>query len=224
MDFRHFKHFESSQMTINSILEKTKNVRVVAVSKYVGIGEIQALSKYGFTEFGENKVQDLARKCEALRGQNLSWHFIGTLQSNKINLLLRQKPILWQSCNSLALAKAVNQRLSYTLDTLIEINSANEASKSGLNADEAVDAYLQIQQECRNLRLCGVMSIGAHSENELEIAKSFEKTHKIYENLQKHGAKLCSMGMSGDFELAIKCGANMVRLGSVLFGALKNGV
>lgn len=211
-------------MTINSILEKTKNVRVVAVSKYVGIGEIQALSKYGFTEFGENKVQDLARKCEALRGQNLSWHFIGTLQSNKINLLLRQKPILWQSCNSLALAKAVNQRLSYTLDTLIEVNSANEASKSGLNADEAVDAYLQIQQECRNLRLCGVMSIGAHSENELEIAKSFEKTHKIYENLQKHGAKLCSMGMSGDFELAIKCGANMVRLGSVLFGALKNGV
>lgn len=211
-------------MTINSILEKTRNVRVVAVSKYVGIGEIQALSKYGFTEFGENKVQDLARKCEALRGQNLSWHFIGTLQSNKINLLLRQKPILWQSCNSLALAKAVNQRLSYTLDTLIEVNSANEASKSGLNADEAVDAYLQIQQECRNLRLCGVMSIGAHSENELEIAKSFEKTHKIYENLQKHGAKLCSMGMSGDFELAIKCGANMVRLGSVLFGALKNGV
>lgn len=211
-------------MTINSILEKTKNVRVVAVSKYVGIGEIQALSKYGFTEFGENKVQDLARKCEALRGQNLSWHFIGTLQSNKINLLLRQKPILWQSCNSLALAKAVNQRLSYTLDTLIEVNSANETSKSGLNADEAVDAYLQIQQECRNLRLCGVMSIGAHSENELEIAKSFEKTHKIYENLQKHGAKLCSMGMSGDFELAIKCGANMVRLGSVLFGALKNEV
>lgn len=211
-------------MTINSILEKTKNVRVVAVSKYVGIGEIQALSKYGFAEFGENKVQDLARKCEALRGQNLSWHFIGTLQSNKINLLLRQKPILWQSCNSLALAKAVNQRLSYTLDTLIEVNSANEASKSGLNADEAVDAYLQIQQECRNLRLCGVMSIGAHSENELEIAKSFEKTHKIYEILQKHGAKLCSMGMSGDFELAIKCGANMVRLGSVLFGALKNEV
>lgn len=205
-------------MTINSILEKTKNVRVVAVSKYVGIGEIQALSKYGFTEFGENKVQDLARKCEALRGQNLSWHFIGTLQSNKINLLLRQKPILWQSCNSLTLAKAVNQRLSYTLDTLIEVNSANETSKSGLNADEAVDAYLQIKHECPNLRLCGVMSIGAHSENELEIAKSFEKTHKIYENLQKHGAKLCSMGMSGDFELAIKCGANMVRLGSVLFG------
>lgn len=132
-----------------------------------------------------------------------------------------KKPILWHSCNGLKIAKAMDKRLNYKLDTLLEINSANELSKSGLNPDQAIEEYLQIQEECPNLNLCGVMSIGSHSEDQREIEKSFETTYKIYEKLQKHGAKICSMGMSNDFEIAIKCGSNMVRLGSILFKNLK---
>ena len=210
-------------MTLEQILEKTKNIRLVAASKYVDANIIEKLFTQGITEFGENQVQALVQKKEILdkKDLNIKWHFIGTLQSNKINLLIKQKPILWHSCNGLKIAKAMDKRLNYKLDTLREINSANELSKSGLNPDQAIEEYLQIQEECPNLNLCGVMSIGSHSEDQREIEKSFETTYKIYEKLQKHGAKICSMGMSNDFEIAIKCGSNMVRLGSILFKNLK---
>ena len=230
-------------MNLHEILEKTKGVRLVAASKYVGAPEIARLAQLGVSEFGENQVQALAQKKQilenesALKAENLDisgeksvsnsenlgikWHFIGTLQSNKINLLIKQKPILWQSCNSLKLAKAVNQRLDYTLPTLLEVNTANEASKSGLDKGAAVDTYLQIREQCDKIELCGVMSIGAHSEDERAVARSFEQTFAIFEALKPYGASICSMGMSSDFELAIKCGSNMVRLGSILFKNLE---
>ena len=196
------------------------NVRVVAASKYVDAKAIREKFKQEILEFGENQVKALALKKEELKDLPIKWHFIGNLQSNKINLLLKQKPILWQSCNGLKLALAVDKRLDYELDTLLEINSANELSKTGLDIQKALDEYLQIKEECKNIRLCGVMSIGANTEDKKEIQKSFEATYKLYEKLQKYGASICSMGMSSDYELAIKCGSNMIRLGSILF---KNG-
>lgn len=195
-----------------------ENVRLIAVSKNVDTDAVENLYSQGQIEFGENRVQEMKRKCEILSDLPLKWHFIGSLQSNKINHLLSLRPTLWQSCNSLELAVAVDKRLNYTLDTLLEINSADESSKSGIEISRAVDEYLKIKESCKNLNLCGVMSIGAHSDDEREIQKSFEITYKIFENLRPHGAKICSMGMSDDFELAIKCGSNMVRLGRILYG------
>ncbi|EAH6293058.1 YggS family pyridoxal phosphate-dependent enzyme [Campylobacter lari] len=204
-------------MKLESIFEKTikQNVRLIAASKYVQDEQIRELFKQGVVEFGENQVQTLALKKEKLQDLEIKWHFIGNLQSNKINLLIKQKPVLWQSCNGIKIAKAVDKRLEYKLDTLLEINTANENSKSGIEQNKAIEEYLQIQEECENLNLVGIMCIGAMDEE--KVQESFEQTFKIYENLQKHGAKICSMGMSGDFELAIKCGSNMVRLGSILF-------
>ncbi|EAK5748127.1 YggS family pyridoxal phosphate-dependent enzyme [Campylobacter lari] len=204
-------------MNLESIFEKTikQNVRLVAASKYVQDEQIQELFKQGVIEFGENQVQALALKKEKLQDLEIKWHFIGNLQSNKINLLIKQNPLLWQSCNGLKIAKAVDKRLDYKLDALLEINTANESSKSGIEQNKAIEEYLQIQEECKNLNLVGIMCIGSMDEE--KVQESFEQTFKIYENLQKHGAKICSMGMSGDFELAIKCGSNMVRLGSILF-------
>ncbi|HEA6929308.1 TPA: YggS family pyridoxal phosphate-dependent enzyme [Campylobacter lari] len=204
-------------MNLESIFEKTikQNVRLIAASKYVQDEQIRELFKQGVIEFGENQVQALALKKEKLQDLKIKWHFIGNLQSNKINLLIKQNPLLWQSCNGLKIAKAVDKRLDYKLDTLLEINTANESSKSGIEQNKAIEEYLQIQEECKNLNLVGIMCIGSMDEE--KVQESFEQTFKIYENLQKHGAKICSMGMSGDFELAIKCGSNMVRLGSILF-------
>ncbi|MCH3718178.1 YggS family pyridoxal phosphate-dependent enzyme [Campylobacter lari] len=204
-------------MNLESIFEKTikQNVRLVAASKYVQDEQIRELFKQGVIEFGENQVQALALKKEKLQDLEIKWHFIGNLQSNKINLLIKQNPLLWQSCNGLKIAKAVDKRLDYKLDVLLEINTANESSKSGIEQNKAIEEYLQIQEECKNLNLVGIMCIGSMDEE--KVQESFEQTFKIYENLQKHGAKICSMGMSGDFELAIKCGSNMVRLGSILF-------
>ena len=214
-------------MNLNQILERIQNarisagiwesVRLIAVSKNVDVDAVENLYSQGQIEFGENRVQEMKRKYEILSDLPLKWHFIGSLQSNKINHLLSLRPTLWQSCNSYELALAVDKRANFTLDTLLEINSADESSKSGIEISRAVDEFLKIKEECKNLNLCGVMSIGAHSDDTHEIAKSFEITYKIFENLQPHGAKICSMGMSDDYELAIKCGSNMVRLGRILY-------
>lgn len=204
-------------MDFKKILELTKDVKLVAVSKSVDYDKVIELFEQGQLDFGENRVQELARKQENLQDYELNWHFIGNLQKNKINQLLALKPTLWQSCNGIKLAKEVDKRLSYKLDTLLEINSADEESKQGLEINKAIDEFLQIKEECPNLNLCGVMSIGAHQDDEKKVIKSFEDTYKIYEKLMPHGAKICSMGMSDDFELAIKCGSNMVRLGRILF-------
>ena len=192
-------------------------MQLVAVSKNVGTDEVRELYSQGQIAFGENRVQELKRKSELLRELPLKWHFIGTLQSNKINQLIALRPTLWQSCNSCELALAVNKRLNYPLDTLLEINAAGESSKTGLDKNRAVEEFLRIKQECKNLNLIGVMSIGAHVSEPAQIARSFEVSREIFDALVPHGARICSMGMSDDFELAIKCGSNMIRLGRILY-------
>ena len=193
------------------------DVQLVAVSKNVGTDEVRELYSQGQIAFGENRVQELKRKSELLRELPLKWHFIGTLQSNKINQLIALRPTLWQSCNSCELALAVNKRLTYPLDTLLEINAAGESSKTGLDKNRAVEEFLRIKQECKNLNLIGVMSIGAHVSEPAQIVRSFEASREIFDALVPHGAQICSMGMSDDFERAIKCGSNMIRLGRILY-------
>jgi pyridoxal phosphate enzyme (YggS family) len=99
----------------------------------------------------------------------------------------------------------------------LQINSAYEESKTGVRPEVAIQTYKEIQTNCPNIKLKGVMSIGAHVEDSSVIKKSFETTKKIFDELQPLGAIYCSMGMSGDFELAISCGSNMIRVGSTLF-------
>lgn len=193
-------------------------VKIVAVSKYSDAEAVQSLYEIGQRAFGENKVQDLKAKSEALDEFPLEWHFIGNLQKNKINQLLGIEPFLFHGLDSLELAEALQKRLetkNQTLDSLLQINSADEESKSGVQAEMASDMYAQIRETCPNINLKGVMSIGAHSQEKALIQKSFEKTYSIFESLPE--ADICSMGMSGDYDLAIKCGSNMVRLGSVMF-------
>ena len=193
-------------------------VKIVAVSKYSTSDEIEKLYNIGQRAFGENKVQDLKLKSKELEALPLEWHFIGNLQKNKINNLLDINPTLFHGLDSLELARELQKKLllrDMTLDALLQINSADEATKSGVSIADALSVYEQITQECPNINLRGVMSIGAHSDDKTLIKESFIKTHNIYTQLKN--ADICSMGMSGDFELAIECGSNMVRLGSIMF-------
>ncbi|WP_345989903.1 YggS family pyridoxal phosphate-dependent enzyme [Sulfurimonas sp. HSL1-2] len=193
-------------------------VKVVAVSKYVDADAVHSLYEIGQRAFGENKVQDLKSKMETLEELPLEWHFIGSLQKNKINQLIDLDPFLMQSLHSLELAEALDKRLEAkgkTMECLLQINSAKEDTKSGVMPEEAHDIYAQIAETCPRIDLRGVMSIGAHTENNDHIKQSFETTRRIFDGLK--GAQICSMGMSGDFELAIACGSTMVRLGSLLF-------
>ena len=205
-------------MNLDNILKDINNkARLIAVSKNVTENEVITLYNQGLREFGENRVQELKRKSEILSNLDIKWHFIGRLQSNKINQLISLRPTLWQSCESLEMALEVDKRLNYKLDTLLQINSANEESKQGVDPKDAINIYKEIQSRCKNLNLIGVMSIGAHSDDIDEIKKSFEITKEIFDSLKPHGATICSMGMSGDFKLAIECGSNMIRLGTILY-------
>jgi len=195
-------------------------IKIIAVSKYVDTDAIRALYENGQRAFGENLVQDLKAKSEALSELPLEWHYLGRIQTNKINALLDIRPALIHSCDSIEHARAIDQRAAakgVKPHILLQINSAKEESKAGVMPEVTEELYLQIMEECPHLELKGVMTIGAHTENEALIRRSFETTYEIFEKLQSKGAKYCSMGMSDDFELAIRCGSNMLRLGRILF-------
>jgi len=193
-------------------------VKTVAISKYSTSDEITKLYNIGQRAFGENKVQDLKAKATELEDLPIEWHFVGNLQKNKINNLLDLNPTLFHALDSLELAQEIQKKCEakdVTLDVLLQVNSAKEESKHGVMPETAVGIYNTIAKECPNINLKGIMSIGAHSDDEKVVRKSFETTYNIYKELPN--ATICSMGMSGDFELAIECGSNMVRLGSVMF-------
>ncbi|AKF26011.1 hypothetical protein YH65_07885 [Sulfurovum lithotrophicum] len=195
-------------------------VQLVAVGKYTEVENIATLYELGQRAFGENQVQQLKTRMTVLEELPLEWHMIGTLQKNKINNLIDLRPSLMHSLDSLSLAEELNKKLGAkeaNMHCLLQINSAREESKSGVTPEEAHDIYLQIKESCPNITLKGVMTIGAHTDDTLLIQQSFEITHGIFETLGKEGATVCSMGMSGDYPLAIKCGSNLVRVGSALF-------
>jgi len=195
-------------------------VKLVTVAKYTEIENIQTLYELGQRAFGENQVQQLKERMTALEELPLEWHMIGSLQKNKINNLIDLRPALMQSLDSMELAIELNKKLlskEQNMNCLLQINAANEESKSGVSAAQAIDIYQEIKETCPQINLKGVMTIGAHSEDTKLIQQSFETTQSIYEKLEKEGATICSMGMSSDYALAIKCGSNLVRVGSALF-------
>lgn len=195
-------------------------VKIIGISKYSTATNVATLYEAGQRAFGENKVQDLKEKMEQLDELPIEWHFVGTLQKNKINNLIDLNPTLIHSLDSLDLAIELNKKLvarNKKLSALLQINSAYEDTKAGVLPEIAVNIYKQIIETCPNIILKGVMCIGANVDDEKVIKESFKTTKKIFDELTTVGAKYCSMGMSSDFELAIACGSNMIRVGSTLF-------
>jgi len=193
-------------------------VQLIAISKYSTSKEISTLYSAGQRAFGENKVQDLKQKSQELKDLPISWHFVGNLQKNKINNLIDLNPVLFHGLDSVDLALELDKKLEIKgkkMNCLLQINSANEDTKSGVASDVAIDTFNQIKQQCPNINLKGFMSIGAHSKDTKIIKESFVTTNKIFKSCED--ATICSQGMSGDFELAIECGSNMIRVGSALF-------
>ena len=144
-------------------------VKIIGISKYSTSQDIKTLYEAGQRAFGENKVQDLKQKMEELDDLPIEWHFVGTLQKNKINNLIDLNPTLIHSLDSLELAVELNKKLeakNKKLSALLQINSAYEETKSGVLPEVAVEVYKQILELCPNIVLKGVMSIGAHVEDE----------------------------------------------------------
>ncbi|HIP30045.1 MAG TPA: YggS family pyridoxal phosphate-dependent enzyme [Sulfurospirillum arcachonense] len=195
-------------------------IKIIAVSKNVDVKAVENMYNIGQRAFGENRVQDYKIKTEVLNELPLEWHFIGRLQTNKINALIDLNPSLMHSCSSLEMALEIDKRLHVkgkTMNVLLQINSAYEEQKAGVLPEDALHVYDEILSTCKHIKLKGVMSIGAHSDDKALIKKSFKTTHDIFKKLESKGAKYCSMGMSQDYELAVECGSNMLRIGSTFF-------
>ena len=201
-----------------------EDVTVIAVTKTRSPQEIDAVIDSGFDQLGENRIQETNQKRGRVSG-NARWHLVGHLQTNKAKLAVSLFDVV-QSVDSLRVATALNNHAGDAgkeLDVLVQINTAGASQQSGMPPDETEEAIGQILS-MSNLRLRGLMTIGAHEAEEATVRSCFARLREQREHLLSTFARAdlklqyLSMGMSGDFELAIAEGANMVRLGTTIFG------
>jgi pyridoxal phosphate enzyme (YggS family) len=198
-------------------------IEVVAVSKTRSAAEVEAACRCGLRLLGENRVQEAEEKKPAV-GAEAQWHLIGHLQSNKAGKAVELFDMV-QSVDRLSLAKSLARRAEAAgrrLDVLLQINTAGSASQSGAPPAQAVDLAGQVA-ELSSLQVRGLMTIGAHAADEAIVRASFARLRLLREDIVKAGLEVrmdyLSMGMSGDFEWAIAEGANLLRLGTAIFGA-----
>jgi len=200
-----------------------KNATLVAVSKTKSIDEIRMVYDCGQKIFGENKVQEIILKQKELP-QDIKWHMIGHLQTNKVKLIAPFISLI-ESVDSEKLLSEISkeaQKNNRTIDCLLEIKIAKEETKYGLILSEAK----KIIEKYRNnlfpgIRICGLMGIATDTDDRETIRAEFNGLFELYKEFKKlkfEGFDILSMGMSGDYELAIEEGSNMVRIGSAIFG------
>lgn len=202
---------------------KREEVLLVAVSKTKPVEMIEEIMTAGIVDFGENKPQELRDKYEVLP-KNLHFHMIGHLQTNKIKYVI-DRAVLIHSIDSIRLAEAVNaeaKKHDRIMPVLVEVNVAQEESKSGFLVEETEEAIREIAK-LSNIRVEGLMTIAPFVENAEENRQYFVKLRKLSvdiaaKNIDNVTMHHLSMGMTGDYEVAIEEGATMVRVGTGIFG------
>ena len=202
------------------------DIKLLAVTKTRSIETIEEALSNNIEFIGENKVQEAEDKIPYLEGKFNEFHFIGHLQSNKINKLMKLKPTLIHSIDKFSTANKLNNYLiqnSHTQDVLIEVNTSDEESKFGIKPTETITLIKAIS-ELENIRIKGLMTISMFTHDEEIIRKSFITLRELFNEIKiteipNVEMKYLSMGMTNDFEIAIEEGANIIRIGTAIFGA-----
>jgi len=202
-----------------------QEIRLIAVSKFFGIGAINEANSLGVTDFGENKAQELRDKYEIL-GDKVTWHFIGTLQRNKVKYAVKAATYI-HSVDSSMLVDEVNnqaQKINKTQKILLEVKTSSEDSKSGLTTEAEVLSLAKHCSNLSNIELVGLMTMAPFTDDERIIRQSFADLRKLKDEINQNGFDLSelSMGMTNDYEIAIEEGATMLRIGSAIFGQRNN--
>jgi pyridoxal phosphate enzyme (YggS family) len=204
------------------------NVTLIAVSKLKPASDVQQLYDLGQRDFGENYVQEVSEKQPVLP-EDIRWHFIGHLQSNKVKYIASFVHLI-HTVDSFKLLAEINkqaQKCGRTIDVLLQMYIANEDTKFGLDEAELtslVELYTAQKSELQNVRICGLMGMATHTEDEQQVRREFAGLRSYFDKLSNKEFKghlhftICSMGMSADHKLAIAAGSTMVRIGSMLFG------
>ena len=195
------------------------DVTLVAVSKTKPIDRIEEAFESGQLDFGENKVQEMVDKAAVL-SKNIRWHMIGHLQRNKVKYIAPFVSLI-HSVDSQRLLNEIDKqgkKNDRVIDCLLQVRIAQEETKFGLTYEDC-DALLQ-QFDCTNVRIRGLMGMASFTTNQDQIEEEFKSLQQYYDQHQSQQQwDILSMGMSGDYPLALRCGSNMIRVGSSIFGA-----
>ena len=202
---------------------KDYDAMLLAVTKTHGIDKIMEVYNYGLRDFGENKVQELLDKKGKLP-DDINWHLIGHLQTNKVNKIVGEVRLI-HSVDSLKILKKINNRakkLSIVQDCLLQINISKEESKSGFY-EEDIEEIINQAKELENVKIRGLMTMAPNTEDVSVIRSCFKGLKKIFDNLSNLSynnieMEYLSMGMTHDYKIALEEGANIIRVGSKIFG------
>lgn len=197
-----------------SICREVQNATLVTVSKGHSASDIQSVYEVGCRDFGENRIDEAIPKIEALP-KDIRWHFIGTLQSNKVRKAVGRFHLL-HSVDSLPLAKKISEcslEKSLITNVLLQVNTSGEASKHGFTAGSLIMCFDQIKQ-LKGLHVKGLMTMAPLDASGQEIKECFRQLRLLKEEL---GLEDLSMGMSNDYKIALEEGATLIRIGSAIF-------
>lgn len=218
------QEIENNIITACEKVGRSRNeVTLIAVSKTKPVSMLEEVYETGIRDFGENKVQEMCDKCQVLP-KDIHWHMIGHLQTNKVKYLM-DKAYLIHSVDSLKLANEIEKQASKwdkTVDILIEVNIAGEESKFGLAREEVLSLVKEVAQ-LPHLRIKGLMTIAPYVENPEDNRLYFRQIKQLSvdinnQNIDNVSMDILSMGMSGDYMVAIEEGATMIRVGTSIFG------
>lgn len=212
-------NIEQYQQIIRDLV--TANITLVAVSKTKPVEDIRALYDIGQRDFGENYVQELVDK-QAVLPNDIRWHFIGHLQSNKVKYIAPFVHLI-HGVDSLKLLKEIDKQAAKNnriIDCLLQVHIATEETKFGMDEQELKDTVEQLPN-FPNVRIRGLMGMASFTDDQEKVRSEFRSLHNIFKQsaMIHQLSSILSMGMSGDYTIAIEEGSNMVRIGSLLFGA-----
>lgn len=202
--------------SIEELKRELGDTLLVAVSKTKSNEDIMEAYNLGIRDFGENYVQELITKMDTLP-QDIRWHMIGHLQTNKVKDVVKRTIYLIESVDSFKLASTINKEAiknNKTINILIEVNIASDPNKTGCSLDE-LDSLINDIKKLSNINLLGLMAIAPHTDDSKEIKNSFKKMRLLKE---KYNFKLLSMGMSSDYKIALTEKTDIVRIGTKIFG------
>ncbi len=221
------RNLDNIMLRVRAAAEKSgrslEDIKIIAVTKTVDVERINRVYEYGLRDMGENRVQELLEKYDRLPS-DIKWHIIGHLQTNKVKYIVDKVQMI-HSVDSLELAKEINTRASKhqrKVDILLQVNVSGEETKFGINPDN-VNEHISVLSRMENIALKGLMTIAPYAQDPQDVRPVFRNLYNIYIDIKSKrydnvSMDYLSMGMSNDFEVAIEEGANVVRIGTSIFG------
>ncbi|MBZ9630259.1 YggS family pyridoxal phosphate-dependent enzyme [Salegentibacter sp. LM13S] len=202
--------------------ELPEDVNLIAISKTKPVEDLFEAYETGQRQFGENKIQEMTEKWEKLP-KDIEWHMVGHVQRNKVKYMAPYVSLI-HAVDSLKLLKEINKEANKnvrSIDCLLQIKIAEEDSKFGISAEKAKEILDSEEfKKLDHVKVKGLMGMATFTDDEAQVKKEFEHLKSVFEDFKKEysNMSILSMGMSGDYKIAVDCGSNMVRIGSEIFG------